>query len=179
MVLFDRRLRVNMWRLSDKGVRGLGTSKQQRPDWWKVEGFMHKILGIVIVIMAAMVSSTAQTGPNGTRYSEAKSVNLRTDAVEASYPRTSYSYPAEDFKPGVVRVGPRTTYLKEGLRTDEVVRLLGKPVSISERSDNDVVIATYQFRRGDGRMLIAEFVGGVLVRSRLETRVEHPVQADN
>ena len=140
---------------------------------------MHKILGIVIVIMAAMVSNAAQTEPNGTRDSEATSVNLRTDAVEASYVRTSYSYSAKDFKPGVVRVGPRTTYLKEGLQTDEVVRLLGRPVSISERSDNDVVIATYQFQRGDGRMLIAEFVGGVLVRSRLETPVEHPVQADN
>jgi hypothetical protein len=127
--------------------------------------------------MAGMVSIAAQTGPNGTRYSEVTSVNLRTEAAEASYPRTSYSYPAEDFKPGVVRVGPRSTYLKRGLRTDEVVRLLGKPVSISMRSDNDVVTTIYEFHRGEGRILIAEFVGGALVSSRLETRLEHPVQS--
>jgi len=143
---------------------------------------MQKVLGIVIVIMAAMACVSAQTGQDRMRFSEHKAATLKLSAPatesEAFYPGTSYSYPVEDFKPGVVQVGPRTTYLKEGLRTDEVVRLLGKPASISERSENDIVTTTYEFHRGEGRILIAEFVGGILVRSRSETRVENPVQAD-
>lgn len=149
---------------------------------------MRKVLSLVIVIMSAIVSvsaqASAQTGQNRKQSFEAKTVALKTDAPaleaanEGAYPRISFSYPAEDFKPGVVKVGPRTTYLKEGLRTDEVVRLLGKPSSISERSDKDVVVGMYEFKRGEGRILIAEFVNGVLVRSRTETRAEEGVQAN-
>jgi len=143
---------------------------------------MQKVLGIVIVIMAAMVCASAQTGQDRMRFSEHKVASLKLNAPatesEAFYLGTSYSYPVEDFKPGVVQVGLRTTYLKEGLRTDEVVRLLGKPASISERSENDIVTTTYEFQRGEGRIFIAEFVGGILVRSRSETRVENPGQAD-
>jgi len=143
---------------------------------------MQRVLGILVVIMAAMVCVSAQTGQDRMRFSEDKVASLKLNAPvtesEAFYLGTSYSYPVEDFKPGVIQVGPRTTYLKEGLRTDEVVRLLGKPASISERSENDIVTTTYEFQRGDGRILIAEFVDGILVRSRSETRVENPVQAD-
>ena len=143
---------------------------------------MQKVLGILIFIMAAMVCVSAQTGQDRMQFSEHKVASLKLNAPttesEPFYLGTAYSYPLEDFKPGVVQVGPRTTYLKEGLRTDEVVRLLGKPASISERSENDIIITTYEFHRSEGRMLIAEFVGGILVRSRSETRVENPVQAD-
>lgn len=159
---------------------------------------MRKFLNLVIVIMCATVSvsaqalgqASAQTGAQAQarqdrkQYFEAKSVALKIDAPatqpanEDAYPRISFSYPAEDFKPGVVKVGLRTTYLKEGLRTDEVVRLLGKPSSVSERSENDVVVTIYQFPRGEGRILVAEFVNGVLVRSRIETRAEQDMQAD-
>jgi hypothetical protein len=143
---------------------------------------MYRILSIVVVIIAAMVCVSAQTRQDRMRFSEDKGASLKLDATateaEAFSPGTSFSYPVDDFKPGVVQVGPRVTYLKEGLRTDEVIRLLGKPASISERSDNDIVITTYEFQRGEGRMLVAEFVSGVLVRSRLETRAGHPVQAD-
>jgi hypothetical protein len=143
---------------------------------------MQRILGILIVIVAAMVCVSAQTSQERTRFSEGKGAILKLNAAatetDAFYPHTSYSYPVEDFKPGVVQVGPRTTYLKEGLRTEEVVRLLGKPASISERSENDIVITTYEFHRGEGRILIAEFVSDILVRSRLEARVENPARAD-
>lgn len=136
----------------------------------------------MIVIMVAMVGVSAQTKQDRIGFSEHKNATLKLDTAstetEAFYPGTSFSYPVEDFKPGVVQVGPRTTYLKEGLRTDEVVRLLGKPASVSERQEKDVVITTYEFQRGEGRILIAEFVGDVLVKSRLETRVANPVQAD-
>ena len=94
-----------------------------------------------------------------------------------AFPHTAFSYPVEDFKPGVVRVGPRTTYLKDGLRIDEVVRLLGKPLSISERNEQNVIVKTYVFQRGEGQVLIAEFENGLLARSRTELRDETP-QAD-
>ena len=143
---------------------------------------MKKVLGVMTVIMATMVCVSAQTRQDRIRFTEhdetVLNVNAPAPEPDAFYPHTSYSSPVEDFKPGVVQVGPRTTYLKEGLRTEAVVRLLGKPASVSERSENDVVITTYEFQRGEGRILIAEFVSNLLVRSRLEKRVEHPVQAD-
>lgn len=146
---------------------------------------MRKKLSIVIVIMAAAVCISAQDRQavqDRTRYSADKSAALKLGTpvaeTEAFYPGTSYSYAADDFKPGVVKVGPRTTYLKAGLRTDEVVRLLGKPTSISERTENDVVITSYEFQRGEGHVLIAEFVSSVLVRSWTEARAAQAAQAD-
>jgi hypothetical protein len=141
---------------------------------------MRKISNVVIVVICVMFSVSGQTRTDRGQHLEA-SAKLQMDAAAidvASYPRTSYSYPVEDFKPGVVRVGPRTTYLKEGLRTDEVVKLLGKPVSISERNADGLVVTIYAFQRGEGRILIAEFLGGVLVRSWIETRDEQVVKAD-
>ena len=82
----------------------------------------------------------------------------------------SYSYPAEEFKPGVLQVGPRTTYLKEGFSIEEVVRLLGKPSAVSERSENDLVVTIYEFPRGEDRVLIATFVKDMLIHSTIETR---------
>lgn len=72
--------------------------------------------------------------------------------------------------PRVVRVGPRTTYLKEGLSTEDVFRLVGNPAEVSEREEGGVKVVSYVFERGEGRVLVAEFVGGRLVRSRVEPR---------
>lgn len=69
----------------------------------------------------------------------------------------------------VIRVGPTTTYLKNGLNTDEVIRLLGRPHSISERLEDGRLLATYIFPRSEGRVLIAEFENGLLTNSRTET----------
>jgi hypothetical protein len=144
---------------------------------------MRNIFSLVIVIIAAVAGVSAQARQDRARYSEEKSavlkVGMPANEAEAFSPGTSFSYSAEDFKPGVVRVGPRMTFLKEGLRTDEVVRLLGKPSATSERSEPDVVITTYEFQRGEGRILVAEFAGGVLVRSWIETRGQQEVQADH
>jgi hypothetical protein len=147
---------------------------------------MRNILNIVIVIIAAVAGVSAQARQDRVRYSEEKSpvlnvglkVGMPANETEALSPGTSFSYAAEDFKPGVVRVGPRMTFLKEGLRTDEVVRLLGNPSATSERSEHEVVITTYEFQRGEGRILVAEFAGGVLVRSWIETRGQQEAQAD-
>ena len=146
---------------------------------------MRKLLGFLIVVTSAVVSVSAQTSTQAVQvrqerkqYVEDKNANLQVEKVETAgvednlLPRTSYSYSVDDFKPGVVRVGPRTTYIKEGLSTDEVVRLLGKPISITERNEKDTLVSTYEFQRGEGRVLIAEFEKGVLVRSRIESRDE-------
>ncbi len=141
---------------------------------------MRKFLVIAIILTCGMVSASAQ---NATRKHHAgdKGASLQADKIPAeaenAFPRTSFSYPLDDFKPGVVKVGPRTTYLKEGLRTDEVVRLLGKPTSTSERKENEVLVTTYEFQRGEHTVLVAEFVSGRLVRSRTETRDEEIVPA--
>ena len=79
---------------------------------------MRKVFSIIIVITSAVMSISAQTKLERRHHSEAISRAAKTDTRVsevgngAFYPRTSYNYPLEDFKPGVVRVGPRTTYLK-------------------------------------------------------------------
>jgi len=70
----------------------------------------------------------------------------------------------------VVHLGPRTTYLKQGLSTEQVRKLLGEPSSVVERSEGGKLVSTYEFPRGDGRVLITEFAGDALVESRTETR---------
>ncbi|HEY0320968.1 MAG TPA: hypothetical protein VGC66_08460 [Pyrinomonadaceae bacterium] len=69
----------------------------------------------------------------------------------------------------VLRLGPTTTYLKNGLSTEEVVRLLGKPTSVSERQEGNRLLAIYTFSRSEARVLIAEFENGLLTGSRTET----------
>ena len=76
---------------------------------------------------------------------------------------------------GVVHLGPRSTYLQVGLKTQEVVRLLGEPSAVSEHSEKGKAVTRYEFERGEGRVLIAEFVGGALVGSRTETRTSGAV----
>ena len=84
--------------------------------------------------------------------------------------KPSSDYATGYVRNGVVHVGPRTTYLKEGLKTREVVKLLGEPSAVTERLEAGRAVAVYEFKRGEGRVLIAEFVGDALVSSRTETR---------
>jgi hypothetical protein len=107
---------------------------------------MKKILVLSFVLLTAVGPAAAQTGEKVTR-------------------RISTS-------PYVIRVGPSTTYLKEGLNTADVVRALGEPSEVSQREENGTKIVTYVYERGEGRVLIAEFVNNRLVRSRVETRPE-------
>ena len=71
---------------------------------------------------------------------------------------------------GVVHVGPRSTYLKEGLKRGEVVSLLGAPTSIVQSKRDGRSIIVYEFQRSGERVLIAEFVEDYLISSRTETR---------
>lgn len=148
---------------------------------------MSKAVKLVIVIMCGLVSVSAQDRVARRHHVEDRNVELRADKAENAgvarvsedfVPGTSYSYSGDDFKPGVVRVGPRTTYLKEGLTTTEVIRLLGKPISTAERNENGVVVTTYEFPRGESRILIAEFEQGLLVRSRIESHAVQVAQVD-
>ena len=105
---------------------------------------MLKILVIVTAIMIAVVNVSAQTAGANRRHT----------------PR----------KAGVIRVGPSVTYLKEGFTLEEVLRLLGEPAAISQHQSGNQSVTTYEFRRGQNRYLIAEFVNDALVSSRIETR---------
>lgn len=64
-------------------------------------------------------------------------------------------------KQGVIRVGTQTTYLKNGLKTLEVVGLLGEPVTRYTRDDQGTAVTTLEFNRSGGRVLVAEFIGNV------------------
>ncbi|HEV7396658.1 MAG TPA: hypothetical protein VGN86_09135 [Pyrinomonadaceae bacterium] len=67
----------------------------------------------------------------------------------------------------VVSVGPRSTYLQEGLKLGAVLKVLGQPDAVSQRSENGKVIVSYEFIRGGGRTVVAEFVNDVLVHSQI------------
>ena len=105
---------------------------------------MLKTLVILIAVLIAVVNVTGQT--------------------------TGAKRPYVTRKPVALRIGPPTTYLKEGLTTEEVVKLLGEPTVVLEHEDKGVAVKTYEFPRGGNRILVADFVKGALVSSRTETR---------
>lgn len=115
---------------------------------------MKKTFILFALILCAGVSASAQSGEGRARQSSDE--NVRPVAVSRR----------------VVRVGPRTTYLKEGLSTEDVFKLLGRPAERSEREEGGATVVTYVFERGEGRVLVAEFVSDRLVRSRVESRGE-------
>lgn len=71
---------------------------------------------------------------------------------------------------GVVHVGPRSMYLKEGLSREEVVALMGAPTSISRVKRDGRSVVVYEFERSADQVFVAEFVENYLVSSRTETR---------
>ncbi len=75
------------------------------------------------------------------------------------------------YQTSAIRIGPPTTYLKEGLTVEQVIRVLGEPINVSQRDEQALTIRTLQFQRGANRVLIAEFVNDTLVGSRTEKRV--------
>lgn len=117
---------------------------------------MSKVSAILIVILFAVICVSAQSESNRKGDVEGKPVNARYVISVSS-------------KPGVVQLGPRTTYLKEGLSMEEVLRVMGKPAAVSKRNEEGAIVTSYEFKRGDGRVLIAEFIDNTLVRSRTET----------
>jgi outer membrane protein assembly factor BamE (lipoprotein component of BamABCDE complex) len=135
---------------------------------------MGKVIILLIVFIGAVISVSAQTA-NGPQ----RRVNTGTsENAKTSPPDHSRYVITVSSKPGVVQVGPRMTYLKEGLSREEVLRVMGHPAAVSKRRDQDTVIFCYEFKRADGRFLIAEFIDNALVGSRIETRTSlTPVDA--
>jgi hypothetical protein len=70
----------------------------------------------------------------------------------------------------VLRLGPTTIYLKNGLSIEEVVRLLGQPTAVSKRQEGGMTITTCTFSRSEGRVFVTEFENGLLTSSRTEIR---------
>jgi hypothetical protein len=115
---------------------------------------MLKAMVIVIALLIAVVNVSAQTS-----------------RVHKNVRRVHQA--------SAIRIGPPTTYLKEGLTSEEVVRILGNPITVSQRDERGIVIKTYEFQRGANRVLVAEFVNGALVSSKTETRAQLVARADN
>jgi len=128
---------------------------------------MKKTLAIVIVTLALTANAAAQNARKERHHASEETTEKTsvTSEKEAAFPGTAYSYPVEDFHPAVVRVGPSTTFLKEGLTIDEVVRFMGQPSSVSERMDGEIAVTVYRFQRSETRVVTAEFVKGRLVRT--------------
>ena len=125
---------------------------------------MKKGFSIISMILVSSMAASAQAGAKGelARLRQSASGDKKASVITFKKVRAR--------APGIVRVGPSTTYLKNGLSLDEVVRVLGHPVSVSERQDGNLRYATYTFTRSVGRVLVAEFENGVLVNSRAEAR---------
>jgi hypothetical protein len=109
---------------------------------------------IAVLLLAAAAVSARPVAGEGANVKE-KSASRRSEDESQRAAR-------------VLRVGPSTTYLKNGLSLNEVVMLLGKPASRSERLAGDVRLTTCVFPRSEGRVLVAEFENGLLVASRTE-----------
>jgi hypothetical protein len=89
------------------------------------------------------------------------------DGNASLFQKTSFSTERRRaFTSSVITLGPRKTYLKNGLTADEVVRLLGQPLNVHHSMDGTAV---YMFQRGQNRVLIADFVDSILVDSRIES----------
>jgi hypothetical protein len=137
---------------------------------------MNYVVEILILLLLAVTSVSAQ--------SKAASGDVEiSGATYTNGTSSKHSVERKDADPGVIKVGPPTTYLKNGLRIDEVTHLLGKPVYVSERQGRNGLISTYVFRRGEDRIVVAEFAKGILKRSSVKKSEELPeekvVQREN
>jgi hypothetical protein len=124
---------------------------------------VKKFFIITGFILLSSISAAAQTDYTKRDETEAPIIPSRTEAG-AKRRQTERVVDGR-----VLRVGPTSTYLKNGLSTDEVVRLLGRPSSISERLEDGKLVAVYVFPRSEGRVLITQFENSLLTASRMET----------
>lgn len=122
---------------------------------------MKKVSIISSLILASTFAVSAQAGANG-ELARSRRNPEKDKKISVSGRKSTLR------APGVVRVGPSTIYLKKGLSTGAVVRFLGRPASVSQRHEGDLQLATYIFNRGEGRLLVAEFENGLLVKSYAE-----------
>ena len=126
---------------------------------------MQKFFIITAFILLSSAAVAAQTAEREKPLSDVKRVEFSKQAQTEG----TINVTARVVDGRVLRLGPSTTYLKNGLRTGEVIRLLGNPSSVSERREGDRLLATYTFQRSEGRIFVAEFEDGLLVGSRTES----------
>ncbi|HEX8174431.1 MAG TPA: hypothetical protein VF543_04850 [Pyrinomonadaceae bacterium] len=124
---------------------------------------MKKFFIITGFILLSSMTAAAQTDYAKRDETEAPVISSKTEAG-AKRRQTERVVDGR-----VLRVGPTSTYLKNGLSTDEVVKLLGRPSSISERLEDGKLLAFYIFPRSEGRVLVAQFENGLLTASRMDT----------
>lgn len=126
---------------------------------------MKKIFSLLAIIILASIAVSAQTKSKGAYNSSrrSKAESKRTFTVNKVNVKSD---------PRVLRVGPSSTYLRNGLSVEDVIRVMGKPQSVSETQNGNQRLATYTFTRSEGRILVAEFENNLLVSSRIETPAE-------
>jgi hypothetical protein len=142
---------------------------------------MRNFFSLISIVLLSAVAASAQTAgdlkPQSERGQEAgyaahlrvsKPAEREGKSVTGARAKARLNKDAKLRAPQVLRVGPSTTYLKNGLSADEVVRFLGQPGSVSEEQEGDARLTTYIFPRGEGRIIVAEFKDGALVGSRTE-----------
>ncbi len=86
---------------------------------------MGKAGGIIATILFSIAAVPAQT-----RVKAVRADPRRGREVERGAPKRHEDVRPDDLR--VLRLGPSTTYLKNGLSTDEVVRCLGRPDLLNE-----------------------------------------------
>jgi len=124
-------------------------------------------VGLSILAFAA-VTASAQTQAEPKSATESNK-QQQSETITAPAQRVSYTYQrGSSGRHAVVRVGPSSTYLKEGLSTAEVVAFLGQPARISEYNDNGQAVVVYEYPRSENHTLFAEFIGDRLVHTRTE-----------
>ena len=124
---------------------------------------MQKFFIITLFVLLTSITAAAQTARD--EKPDAAKLGVKTN-VQTEGERRQVLRVVDG---RVLRLGPTTTYLKNGLSTEEVVRLLGKPATITERRDGARLFTTYSFSRSEGRVFVAEFENGLLRSSRTET----------
>ena len=131
---------------------------------------MKRITSLIAIILFSVGAVAAQ--PKSKEGQAANSDRGRQVVKKAS----SRSQSAKSRGPLVLQVGPRTTYLKEGLSIEDVVSFLGQPIVVSEQQEGNAHLTTCIFARSEERVMVVEFVNGLLARSRTTTR-EHLTQS--
>jgi hypothetical protein len=127
---------------------------------------MKKFFSLIAIVLFSVVAVSAQTRAKGSTSDLQRSHRAGAEKRVANHNAAKF----QDAR--AFRLRPSTIYLKNGLSTDEVLRLLGTPTSISERLEGNSHLATYIFHRSEGRIFVAEFENGVLINSRTEDQVE-------
>ena len=124
---------------------------------------MKKVFGLFAIILLSALAVSAQTKVKTEAGARSLEETKGTVAVKKS---------ARKNDPRILRVGPSSTYLKNGLSIDDVLGVLGEPLSSTERQDGQILLTTYLFQRSEDRILVAEFENGLLVSSHTGTLEE-------